>query len=54
VAGPTIASANPQRRNSAIPSAAASYSDDAEMVTVWVTPALSVNDTLHELDTVQA
>jgi hypothetical protein len=54
VAGPTIASANPQRRNSAIPRAAASYSDDADTETVCVTPALSVNDTLHALDTINS
>src|SRR6185369_16980959 len=54
VAGPTAAKANPQRRNSAMASAAASNSEEAVTETVWVTPAPSVNDTRQEVDTIPA
>ena len=46
--------AKPLYLNSAIPRMAASYSDDADTVTVWVTSAPSVNDTRQMLDTTSA
>ena len=46
VPGPNVASANPQRRNSASASAAASYSVDAVISTTWVIPSWSTVDQL--------
>jgi hypothetical protein len=43
--------ANPLFLNAAIPRMNASYSDDAETVTVCVTSGPSVNDTRQVLDT---
>jgi hypothetical protein len=45
-----LMNANPFPVNSATPSAAASYSDDAETVTVCVTLAPSVKETRQVLD----
>jgi hypothetical protein len=53
VAGPMLAKAKLLFLNSATPSAAASYSEDAETVTVCVMFAPSVNDTRQVLDTIK-
>jgi hypothetical protein len=47
VAAPGFASVNPQRRNSASASAAASYKEDAETSTAWVNPSQSLKDTVQ-------
>jgi hypothetical protein len=54
VTGPGKASIRPQRWNSATPSAAASYNDDAVTTAVWVMPSVSVKDTRQELGTISA
>jgi hypothetical protein len=54
VTGPGKTSIRPQRRNSATPSAVASYNDDAVTTAVWAMPSVSVKDTRQELGTIPA
>ena len=51
VAGPMLTNANPFRLNSAMPTAAASKSDDADTVTVCVHIRPVCEDTRQVLDT---